>query len=311
MSARKAVIFPGMGPSRFEDVGKFMVINPYARELVSLADETLGYSLVDRYREADGDYSEYAQVAFLVNCLAVARWATDTLEMEADCCTGPSFGGKAAAVHAGALSARDAIRMTAGFARCMEEYFSTEYTDVVTHSFARTPQDVLERILGELREDGEWCDVSCHIDHDFTMLSLREGRLEWLQQRLRAVGGLPLYTLRPPMHSAAFGALRRKAEEEVFAGIEFSDPRLPIVSDHDGTLVESAEGVRELLLDGFVRPVRWPDVVDTLRGLGVGTVYVAGQDSLFGRVAVTTAAFEVTPLTPQLAMRPRRRRPAA
>ncbi|WP_326699329.1 ACP S-malonyltransferase [Streptomyces sp. NBC_01754] len=307
MSTRKAVIFPGMGPSRFEDVGKFMVTNRHARELVALADDTLGYSLVDRYREAEGDYSEPAQIAFLVNCLAVARWATDTLDMTADYCTGPSFGGKAAAVHAGALSARDAIRMTAGFARCMDEYFAEEYTDVVTHSFARTPQDALDLILGELREDDEWFDVSCHVDHDFTMLSLREGRLEWLQQRLRSLGGLPLYTLRPPMHSAAFGALRRKAEEQVFADIRFSTPALPVVSDHDGTPVETAEGVRSMLLDGFVRPVRWPEVVGSLRDLGVGTVYVAGQDALFGRVGVTTGAFEVTPLTPQLAMRPRRR----
>jgi len=74
-TASEAVVFPGMGPSRFADVGKFMVINPYARRLVAKADERLGYSLVDAFRDTEGDYSRHAQVSFLVNCVALAQWA--------------------------------------------------------------------------------------------------------------------------------------------------------------------------------------------------------------------------------------------
>ncbi|MET0422598.1 MAG: ACP S-malonyltransferase [Actinoplanes sp.] len=284
-----------------------MVTNSFARRRIAEADEVLGYSLVRRYQETGGDYSEYAQVAFLVNCLALADWYTAQHDVAPAAVTGPSFGGKAAAVWAGALAFADAVRMTAGYARLMTDYFSTHHTDVVTQSFARTPPERLTEILGQLDEAGEWYDISCYIDEDFTMLSLRESRLGWLERRLRAIGGLPLYTLRPPMHSSAFGELRRRAEAEVVGDMPFADPTIPLVADLDGTVQSSARQVRELLLDGFVRPVRWPDVVATLRGLGVGTLHVAGTDSLFTRVPCATTAFTVVGINPRTAMQPRRR----
>ena len=72
-----AVVFPGMGASSFADVGRFMVANPFARRRAAIAGEVLGYSLIDRYRDSEHDYTEAAQVAFLANCLALAEWAVD------------------------------------------------------------------------------------------------------------------------------------------------------------------------------------------------------------------------------------------
>ncbi|MFB9337944.1 ACP S-malonyltransferase [Actinoplanes octamycinicus] len=302
-----ALVFPGMGPTSFDEVSRFMVGNAFARRRVAEADEVLGFSLVRRYRATPGDYSEVAQLAFLVNCLALADWHAEQSDVPPAAVTGPSFGGKAAPVWAGSLSFADAIRMTAGFARLMTDYFTVHHTDVVTQSFARTAPDRLAEILAELDEAGEWYDISCYVDDDFTMLSLREHRLDWLAQRLRSVGGLPLYTLRPPMHSRAFGELRRRAEAEVVAGISFADPVLPLVADLDGGLRSTAAEVREWLLDGFVRPVRWPDVVAALRGRGIGTLRVAGADSLFTRVPCTTNAFTVVGASPRTVMQARRR----
>lgn len=302
-----AVVFPGMAPARFADVGRFMVVNPFARELLAAADARLGYSLLDRFRAGDGDYSEHAQIAFMVNCLALAHWAEEELAVTPDVCVGLSFGEKPAAVHIGALPFEDGVWVTAALARCTAEFFATEYTDVVTQSFARTPAEQLGEVLAELAARGEWYDISCHVDHDFHMVSLRERNLEWLQAKVRALGGFPLYTMRPPMHSGAFGALRRKAEDEVLGDLAFADPVLPLLSDHDGTVVRTGAGVREVLLDGFTKPLRWPAVVASLAGLGVGTVCVSGPDSLFGRVACTKDNFEVLAATPRLALMPRRR----
>ncbi|MGW3233551.1 ACP S-malonyltransferase [Kitasatospora sp. NPDC001095] len=307
MTKRTAMIFPGMGPATFDDVGRFMVANRFARELVTVADEVLGYSLVDAFREAEGDYSEAAQVAFLVNCLASADWAQDALGVEAEAVLGPSFGEKAAVAFAQSLPMPEAVRMTAELARCMDEYFSQEHTDIVVLSFVRTPEEKLGEILAELDEQGEWHDISCYIDEGFYMLSLRESRVEWMQQRLRAIGGMPLYTMRPPLHSGAFAGLRDKAEREVLSTLHFTDPKLPVVADQDGALLTTAEQVRTMLLDSIVRPLRWPDAVAGLRRLGVERVCVAGPDSLFGRVPCTTGNFEVVPANPRLAMTPRRR----
>lgn len=305
--AGTAFVFPGMSPTRFADVGRFMLVNPIARRLTAQASERLGYPLADRFRDADGDYSEYAQVGFLVNCLALAYWAQEELGAEPDVCAGPSFGEKPLAAFVGALPFAEAVWLTAALARLMEDYFATEHQDVVTHSFVRTPGERLDELLAELAGRGEWHEISCHIDHDFFMVSLRERNLDWLERGIRSLGGLSLYTMRPPMHAAAFEPLRRRAEDEVLGGLTFADPVLPVVADQDGRVVRTGDGIRTMLLDAFVRPLRWPDVVATLRGLGVGKVCVCGPDSLFGRVPVTTSAFEVLAVNPRSALQPRPR----
>jgi [acyl-carrier-protein] S-malonyltransferase len=302
-----AIIFPGIGPSRFTDVAKFMLINPAARALVARADETLGYSLVDRYREAEGEYTEFARVAFLVNCLALATWSEEAYEVRPEICAGPSFGGTPAAVYSGALTFSEAVWMTARWGHYLDAYFASEYQDVVTQSFARIPEDRFSEVLKELDEQGEWYDVACYIDHDFYMLSVREGSLERVNALVRAAGGLPLYTMSPPMHSSAFRPLRDTIERELVSELHFTDPAIPIISDHDGTPVSTADGVRTLLLDAIVRQVRWPAVIDTLKRMGIGRLHVSGQDGLWGRVDCVTSNFEVIAIKPETALRPRRR----
>ena len=302
-----AVVFPGMSPCRFADFGKFLLINPFARRLISEANDRLGYSLVDRFRETEGDYSPYAQVGFMLTCVALAEWAEQEQGMSPDFCAGPSFGEKPASVYAGSLTFPDAVWMTAELARCLTEFFDTEYTDVVTHSFVRTPEEKLKDALSQLDSKGEWFDISCYIDHDFYMVSVREKNLDWLKQTVRSMGGLSLYTMRPPLHSRAFGALRRKAEDEVLGGLDFHDPLLPIVADQDGEILRTGDQVRTMLLDSIVKPMRWPDVVHTLADNGVRKLWVAGPDTLFGRVRVTTSRFEVVTVNPRMALQPRRR----
>ncbi|WP_419998943.1 ACP S-malonyltransferase [Streptomyces boninensis] len=307
-----AIVFPGIGPTTLADSARFLTAHPAARRLVAEADRVLGYSVIDRYREAEARggqaaFPEPARISYLVGCLALADWAVADHGLRPVACAGASFGGTPAAVQAGALSFEAAVVLTAEWGRRADAYFAREHRDIVTQSFARVPADPLADLRAELDARGEWNEVACQVDHDFHLLSVREGVLDWLQGRLRAAGGLPLYVMRPPMHSPAFGELREEMAAEVFDGVAFSDPRVPLVSDHDGSLVETAAGVRDMLLDAATRPVRWPAVVDTLKALDVRRVYVPGQDALWGRVEIMTGAFDVTAVKPETAMRPRRR----
>jgi [acyl-carrier-protein] S-malonyltransferase len=300
-----ALVFPGMGPVGFADVARFMMLNPVARQYVAASDAVLGYSLTDEFEAAEGDYSEAAQVAFLVNCLALAEWAEQTMQVTPQVCAGVSFGGKAAAVHSGALEFGQAVLLTAELARYEHAYFAREHRDLVTHSFTRTPGERLTEILGELVGRGGRHDLSCHIDDDFYMVTLREKDIDWFVKRVRAAGGMNLYTMRPPMHSPALAGLRDGIEAELFGGLRFGDPRIPVVADQDGGVLSTGAEVRRMLLAGYVETVRWPKVVDTMVSLGVGVVHVCGPDSLFGRVRRTTEAFSVVAFDPARALRPR------
>ena len=303
-----ALIFPGMGPIRFDDIARFLLIERHARALSAVADKVLGYSVFDRCRDdGDDDYTEHRQVAFLITCLAMAYWAESALGVKADYCTGPSFGAKAAAVYCGALDIGDAVRITVEQARCERDYFAEHDSDVVTYSFVRASPQLLEELTGQLREWDEPHEVSCYVDDDFYMLTLRETQVDWLVRQLRSRGAMPLYSMRPPMHAAAFAPLRDRVERDVLSRFEFGAPLIPVVADQDGAVLETGEQLRQSLLDGIVRAVRWPQVVSSLRSLGVGRVYVAGPDAIFGRVRRTKAAFETVELHPPTAMRPRPR----
>ncbi|GAA2098724.1 ACP S-malonyltransferase [Streptomyces albiaxialis] len=303
--ARTAVVFPGMGRFDFAGAGRFLVLDPYARARLASADEVLGFSVLERFHDEGADYSEYAQLAFLVSSLAAADRAEDRWGMRPDVCAGVSFGQKAAAAYTGALDFPDVVRMTAELARCEKEFFATEHTDVVTHAVYRVPDEEFRALLETMRARGEWFEVSGELDRGFFMVSLPEPRLDAFVRAVRDLGGYSMYTMRPPVHAAAFGALRRRAEAEVFARYRIGAPRLPVVSDADGSVVETAEAMRTMLLDTFDRAIRWPDMVASMVELGVGTLCVTGADDMFHRLNCTVRNFDVLAVNPKNALRPK------
>jgi [acyl-carrier-protein] S-malonyltransferase len=283
-----AIVFPGMGPS--VDVAKLVVVK--APDLLARASKVLGYSLLDRYRQASGDYNPHAQVMFVLACLAFTRSIEDSHVVAA----APSFGGRAAAAHCGVLSFDSTIWMTAQLATLMSTYFATAHPDIVTHSFVRIPADSLTPILEDL---DSWHEISCYVDADFFMVSLHVSKLEWLKQRIAAHGGLSLYTMSPPMHASIFEDLRSQVDTEIFTQLSWSNPHIPIIADQDGTPRDTAEGVRTMLLNGITHPVNWPKVAATLSKSTITTLNFAGPDTMFSRVPVTTKNFKITRPTPQ------------
>lgn len=305
-SSELALIFPGMGPSGYAELAKFMMVSPRARRLREAADSVLDYPLMDEYRSAGEGYSESSQIAFLITCFALAEWAQEELEIEPGLCSGASFGEKVAIAYTGSLNFSDTVRLTVQLARCEEAYFRLEYQDVVTQSVARTAGQTLREILADMAGRGEWHDISCVVDDDFFMVSMRERSLERFNGAVRATGGLPLRVMRPPMHSSAFSELRQRVADNVLTNFRFADPRLPIVADQDGSVVDTAEGVKSLLLNSIVQPVNWPDTLRSMRERGVTKLYVAGPDALFGRVRGAAASFDVVTVNQRMALRPKR-----
>ncbi|MEY9969380.1 [acyl-carrier-protein] S-malonyltransferase [Streptacidiphilus sp. MAP12-16] len=300
-----AIVFPAMGPSRFADFGKFMLVNAAARRRFAVADEALGYSVFDALRQSEDDYAEVAQIASFVTALALADWAEESHPETPHLCAGVSFGKMAAAAYAGVLPFDEAVRMVAEVARGERDYFAEHHRDIVTHSFVKVPRETLDELLAELDTADEWYEISSYLDRDLYMVSLNERALDGFKKRIGAVGGYSLYTMRPPAHASIFEPLRDRLDQEVLSRYRFRDPVLPIVSDQDGSLVESAEQARDWILGGFVRPMRWPGIVDTLTGQGVDRIRIVGRDRLLRRLKCTVDNLSTTTTAPESALRPR------
>lgn len=298
-----AVIFPGMGPTNYAELAKFVLLDRDARALFAEADAAAGFRILPAFRDADGDYSLPAQLAFLVGSLALARWA-DRTGGDRRLVAGPSFGVKPLCAYVGSLGVADTVRMTVGLAELGDRYFAAQHQDLVTVSFARVSQERLQPVLDELTAAGHWYEMACYVDTEFLMLTLQQDRVPAFQADLRALGGLPLYQMRPPMHCSVLADLRLAAEEQVLAPLHFADPAIPVVDDSTGEVLRSGRQIRDLVLNTYTAPVRWPSVVDTMLRHGVTELVVAGADALFSRVPCTVGNFTVLAASPRRAVRP-------
>ena len=290
---RSAIVFPALGSVRKNDLGKFLMVDPFARERVAVANEVLGHHIADALLASDGDYAPAVQIAFFVACLSLADFAERKLGMTPDFCVGPSFGERTALAYTGVLSYPDALRLVDTIARTEREYFARAHTGIVTHSFVRVPEDRLKELLSGLDARDEWFDISGHLDRDFSMVSLHERALPEFEADIRAGGGYSMSTMRPPAHAGIFSSLRERIAAEVDANFSLAAPRIPIVSYQDGARLDTPAAVRSALLDGFVRPIRWPDAVRSLRDLAVERLYFTGVDSMFHRLKSTVDNFAV------------------
>ena len=298
-----AIVFPGMGPSTFDDLGRFLVLDRYARARVVQADEVLGESLLAGFRAERDGLGVLSQVAFLVCSLALADRAEAELDLRPDLAAGPCFGQRALTAYAGALDLPAAIRLTVELARCEDEYFAAEPEELVTQCFVRVPDQPFADAIAGYVDSGEWVEVSGRLDRGAYLVSLRSALLDKMVETVRRLGGYTMQTLRPAVHARRFGPLRHRAEA-VLSRYQIAAPSLPLVADQDGRLVRTADELRVMLLDTFDRTLDWPATVAALYGHGVRTVYVTGPDLMFHRLDCTTSSFRVVPVTHKTVSKP-------
>ena len=293
---KNAVVFPGISLSNHAAVGRFMSRDPFVAQRLEQVRRVLGYRLLERFARSGHEYGETSQLAFFVNCLALADRAGAHMGMKADLCAGPSFGQLAAACHTGALAFPEGVALVSEIARCEEEYFAEHHRDLVTHFFFRTPEDGLRTILQRMERRGDWYDMSSSLGDGFFGITLSSDLVSDFGASIRTIGGVPLYSLFPAVHCSAFGELRGRVAR-ILSRVPLDPPRIPLVSDQDGGTITTAAGVRALITEGYVRPVRWESAVDALAEAGVVKVWVPGPATVFDRL--TRKRFEVVSVSPE------------
>jgi [acyl-carrier-protein] S-malonyltransferase len=307
VTARDAYFFPGLGAVRPAQLGKFLILDPAAAGRLATADAVLGYPVLERFAAEADEPGEATRVAFLVACLGLARWADEELGVSAGYCLGMSLGEQVALAHAGCLELSDAVRLTAGIARAELAYFATTDADLVTQMVTRVPDELFAEVLAAMAARDEWHEVSGRLDAGVYLVTLAHRHLDAFVREVGRIGGYALSTMRPPAHAARFAPLRRRIED-LAAGCSFAAPRLPVVSDADGSVITDGEAARAMLVDGFVRPLRWRDTAPALRDLGVSGLHVVGPDRIWHRLDITTALFDVTTVDQPTVLRHRRSR---
>jgi [acyl-carrier-protein] S-malonyltransferase len=210
--------------------------------------------------------------------LSVFASSVDTLhklrsrDIEPDVVAGHSLGEYAAAYAAGALRLEDGVRLVAERDRLMTEA-STNNPGGMTAIIGADAWEVVEAVEAT---DGAVVAANFNTPRQIVI----SGEKEALAAVAARVGGKKRNldvagAFHSPLIQEASVAMAALLSE-----VPLKDPRIPMVSGVDGTVLMEADDMRLALEDQMLSPVRWVAVVERFALLGVEEVVEAGEGTL-------------------------------
>ncbi|MEG3631895.1 ACP S-malonyltransferase [Streptomyces poriticola] len=294
------LFFPGLTPTRYDAIGDFVTTHRHAARRFAEADEVLGYSLVEAYRNASIYDWEVYQSGYMALTLALADWAEEHYGERPELCGGQSYGAVMAAVRAGALSYPDALRLMVRSVRVEQDYFSSQPEPIGCHFFYKLSYDTVRKLIEEFRAQGSWMELSVAFDASVHAVSAHQDTLVRFEQRVREEGGMPFYTVDRAEHCSALAGLRDRLADEVYTTATWHDTSIPMISDVDGRCLTSGEEIKQDLLNGWTTPVHWRTVMDGISRAGGDRVWIPGPRNMFARIS--NRAFPTRVISPKTAL---------
>src|SRR4051812_43329204 len=269
-----ALLFPGQG-SQTADMRE--TVERQRPDLLELALREVGPDLFER--ATDG--TRWAQPA--IYCAALA--GAEELDVRADFMAGHSLGEITALVAAGALGAEDGLRLVVARGRFMQE--AAEETGDGGMTAVRAREDNRDAIA----EVAAANDVAIANDNapDQLVLSGAVSALDRVEAELKERG---VRGKRLPVAGAFHSPLMRPAVEPfraVVKGIDFSEPRVPVMSC---VTARPFEDIPSELVRALTEPVRWLDVMRALDERGVTRFVETGPGRVLTNLVKKSLAME-------------------
>jgi len=296
-----AFVFPGQGA---QSVGMLdaWVDHPAVREVLAEAAQALGQDIGRLIREGPAPALELTtdtQPVMLAAGIACYRaWRAEG-GPEPAALAGHSLGEYTALVAAGALALADALPLVRFRAQAMQQAVPVG-AGAMAAILGLEPAAVVEGCAQAAREAGGVVSAANFNDPKQTVISGAKAAVDRACEVLKAMGAkraLPL-AVSAPFHCE----LMRPAAEalrERLAAVAVAPPRIVVVNNIDVATTGEPAAIRDALVRQAYGPVRWVEVVRSLRGRGLTHVLECGPGKvLSGMVrridseAVTAGVFD-------------------
>lgn len=274
--SKVAFVFPGQA-SQYPGMGKELAERyATARAVFDEADKALGFSiskLCFEGNEEDLKLTANTQPAILTCSVAVFRVLAEK-GLEPDFVAGHSLGEYSALVCVGSLKFADAVRLVRKRGAYMQDAVPLGVGAMaaimgLSHAVVA---DVCKRAA-----NGEICAPANLNSPDQTVISGHAGAVKRAVELASQAGAkrAVILPVSAPFHSALMAAIEEKFGQDL-RGAEFSDLRVPLVTNVDADTITTGGEAREALIRQISMPVRWEESVRLLIDEGVNTFVEVG-----------------------------------
>ena len=271
-----AFIFPGQG-SQHAGMGKALAeAFPAARAVFEEADRALGFPLSRLCFEGPEEelkLTANTQPAILT-CSVAAQRVLEEKAVRPDYVAGHSLGEYSALVAGGCLRLEEAVIAVRHRGEYMQE--AVPSGEGAMAAILGLPANKVEEICREAAQ-GQVVSPANLNSPGQTVISGHTAAVERAMEAAKAAGAKR--ALRLPVSAPFHCRLLEPAAARLavhFESVQFSDLKVPLVSNVDADLIDAGAAARDALLRQVPAPVRWEESVRKLIALGCDTFVEVG-----------------------------------
>ncbi len=274
------LLFPGQGAQAVGMAGEWVDQHPAAADLFARGSAILGYDLLEVCRGGPAERlntTAVSQPAILVTSLAaleVLRGRDPTVLEAATVTAGLSLGEYTSLVFAGALGFDDAVRLVDERGRAMQDCAEASPSGMV--AVLGMEREAVAALCDVCRDDGvlQIANVLCPGN---IVVSGDRAACDRVEAAAPDAGAMKCVRLE--VAGAFHTPLMQPAVERLTAAlatVEFSVPRIPVVSNVDARPHTDPDEIRGLLARQVVGVVEWQASVAYILSTGVGSAWEVG-----------------------------------